>query len=190
MCEGTQKNMFFQPEYKLITGDTKEKLQHIDSKKFDLIIDAFNKLGLPLKIVGEGVAKNSLMNRAEKNIEFLGYVSDEELKKLYQRSKALIFPQIEDFGIIPLEAMASGCPVIAYGKGGALETVVDGKTGMFFDHQTSLSLKKAIEKFEDKRFNHRAIRKHAEQFSEENFNSKLLEFIEKKWIIWQKEMHQ
>ena len=161
-------------------------------KRFDLLIDTFNELGLPLKIVGTGVSAKKLKARAKENIEFLGYVSDAELSRLYGEAKALIFPQSEDFGITPLEAMASGCPVIAYGSGGALETVVDSKTGILFPEQTTVSLSHAVEKFEQHRFNHRAIREHAESFNEDRFRREMLDFIEKKWVAWhnaQKEMH-
>lgn len=150
-------------------------------KKFDLIVKTFNELGLPLKIAGTGVDLQKLKKIASSNIEFLGYVSDEKLLELYRSAKALIFPQIEDFGIIPLEAMACGCPVIAHAKGGALETVIAGKTGLLFDEQSVESLKKAVRDFEKHTFNHKFIRSHAETFSEEVFKNKLLSWLEKKW---------
>lgn len=157
-------------------------------KKFDLIINAFNYLKLPLKIVGTGIAEKDFKAIANSNIEFLGFVDDMMLSKLYSGAKGLIFPQIEDFGIIPLEAMASGCPVIAFNKGGAKETVVDKQTGLFFNHQTKESLIKAIEKAEKIKFNQQEIKTHAEQFSEKVFHDKMLDYIEKKWQIWQKDM--
>lgn len=157
-------------------------------KRFDLLVETFNQTGLPLKIVGEGISAKKLQAAAKENIQFLGFVPDEELRDLYSRAKALIFPQLEDFGIIPLEAMACGCPVIAYGKGGALETVVDGKTGIFFQEQTPESLKKALRKRSTIRFNHKNIREHALQFTEEKFQKEMLHFIEKKWKDWKKEM--
>ncbi len=158
-------------------------------KKFDLVVKAFNELKLPLKIAGTGVAKSELMKIASDNVEFLDYVSDEKLINLYRSAKALIFPQIEDFGIIPLEAMACGCPVIAYGKGGALETVVNKKTGLFFGEQTVESIKRAVNDFEKLRLNHNTIRSHAETFSEDVFRAKLLDYIEKKWKSWREEMN-
>lgn len=157
-------------------------------KRFDLIIDAFNKLGLPLKIVGTGVSYKKLAQSANANIEFLGRVGDEHLRELYAKAKAYIFPQVEDFGITPIEAMASGCPVIAYGKGGALETVAEKKTGIFFQEQNPISLQGAIEKFETMKFDPLAIRAHAETFDKKIFNEKILDFLEKKWETWQKEM--
>lgn len=157
-------------------------------KRFDLVIDTFNQLGLPLKIIGSGISAKKLRQQAKPNIEFLGYVSDEKRHELYQRARALVFPQIEDFGITPLEAMATGCPVIAYNKGGATETVLDGKTGLFFDQQNVASLKQAIEKFHSMNFKTDIIRKQAELFDQEIFNKKILDFIEKKWQHWQSTM--
>jgi len=157
-------------------------------KRFDLIIETFNKLNLPLKIVGTGISYKKLAQMANSNVEFLGRVSDEDLIQLYSKAKALIFPQIEDFGITPIEAMASGCPVIAYSKGGALETVVDKKTGVFFDEQNSASLEGAVQKFQSLKFDPQLIGAHAETFDHKVFNEKMTDFLEKKWETWQKEM--
>lgn len=157
-------------------------------KRFDLIIDTFNKSGLPLKIVGTGISYKKLANMANNNIEFLGRVSDEKLSDLYSKARALIFPQVEDFGITPIEAMASGCPVIAYGKGGALETIADKKTGIFFQEQNPSSLEGAIQKFQSMKFDQQLIREHAETFDRKVFNQKITDFLEKKWETWQKEM--
>ena len=153
-------------------------------KKFDLIVDTFNELGLPLKIVGTGVSEKKLKAKAKSNIKFLGYVPDEELITLYKTAKSLIFPQNEDFGIIPLEAMACGCPVIAFNKGGALETVIDGKTGILFDKQTVNSLQKAIHIGITKKFNHNKIEEHAKTFNEDKFHNEITNFIAKKWKEW------
>lgn len=157
-------------------------------KRFDLLVETFNETGLPLKIVGTGVSEKKLRAAAKENIEFLGFVSDEELRRLYSAAKALIFPQLEDFGIIPLEAMACGCPVIAYGEGGALETVVDGKTGILFPEQSKEALKKAIRQRATHKFVHKDIETHAKKFSEERFQDEMIQYIEKKWKEWQKEM--
>ena len=158
----------------------------IPYKKFDLIVETFNELGLPLKIVGTGVMEQKLQKMAKANIEFLGFVSDDELKKLYSECEALIFPQLEDFGIIPLEAMASGRPVIAYNRGGATETVVDKETGIFFKKQDSIHLKSAVETYIEnkKSFTPEKIREHTEQFDEEEFERKLSKYLQGKWEIW------
>ncbi|QQR54969.1 glycosyltransferase [Candidatus Peregrinibacteria bacterium] len=103
----------------------------IPYKRFDLIVDACRKAGKSLKIVGTGPSLKNLKKRGSEQVEFLGKVSDEELKTIYQHAKALIFPQLEDFGIVPLEAMACGTPVLAYKKGGALETVTENVSGLF-----------------------------------------------------------
>ncbi len=150
-------------------------------KKFDLLIEAFNELGLPLKIVGTGGSYPLLKKMAHKNIEFLGYVDDAMRNELYQKAKALLFPQEEDFGITPLEAMASGCPIIAYGKGGALETIVDGSTGIFFKEQLKDSLVAAVRKCEDKKWNASIIRLQAEKFDKGIFHQKILQFLEEKY---------
>ncbi len=154
-------------------------------KKFDLLVEAFNKNGLPLKIVGTGGMFKQLQAVAKSNIELLGYTPDNVLRDLYSKAKALVFPQCEDFGIIPLEAMASGCPVIALGKGGALETIVDGKTGILFPEQTVDSLNEAIREFEKHNFDQETIIKHAGKFSKENFNAQFLENLEKSWQEYQ-----
>ena len=148
-------------------------------KKFSLLLDVFNGLNEKLIIVGKGVEYKKLKSMASKNIEFLGHVSESELANLYANAKALIFPQEEDFGITPLEAMASGTPVIAYKAGGALETVIPGVTGIFFDKQDPISIEAAIYKFEKMhdKFDPEKIKKHAEKFSIENFAVKISDFL-------------
>ena len=118
-------------------------------KKPDIAIEAFNHSKKKLIVAGTGEKLDYLKSIANPNIVFTGRVSDEKLRELYSYSKALIFPGVEDFGIVPLEAQAAGAPVIAYGCGGVLETVIDGKTGLFFNEQTSESLNEAINKFEN-----------------------------------------
>lgn len=157
-------------------------------KRFDLIVETFNRLGLPLKIVGEGPSYKELKQMAGRNIEFLGYVSDDEKARLYAEAQAFIFPQIEDFGITPVESMASGLPVIALGQGGALETVVDKKTGILFEEQTVESLAGAVETFQKTKFSPLKIREHAAQFDTANFKNSMYEYIESSYHAWQQTM--
>lgn len=138
-------------------------------KNIELAVHAFNENGKPLKIVGKGPEKTRLEKMARPNIQFLGWQSNEEIRRLYQTSRALIFPGIEDFGIVPVEAMASGLPVIALGQGGAKETVKAEITGLFFDQQDVHGLNQAIHNFESKPWNAAQIRRHAESFSLANF---------------------
>ena len=147
-------------------------------KKVDLAITAFNNLKLPLKIIGGGSELRKLKRMAHSNIEFLGELSDEERNNYLARCKAFIYPQIEDFGITALEAMSSGRPVIALAQGGALETVVDGVTGVFFDEQTWESLAHKVLRFDQQRFDPKIIRQHAKKFDESIFKQKLLDFID------------
>lgn len=151
-------------------------------KKADLAVRAFNKSGRKLKVVGEGEQLQELKKIANENIEILGRCSFSEIKNYLANCKALIFPGVEDFGIVPLEAMASGRPVIAYRKGGALETVKEGVSGIFFDIQSEDSLNESVENFESKLevFESDAIRSHAEKFSKEQFKSKIASYIESK----------
>jgi glycosyltransferase involved in cell wall biosynthesis len=150
-------------------------------KKVDIVVQAFNKLGLPLKIVGEGPQYNYLRSIAKDNIELLGRRSDEEVTNLYKSCTALIFPTYEDFGIVPVEAMAAGKPVIAYRVGGALETVVEGVTGEFFDRQTSDDIIGVVKKFNPGKYEPQACRLQAQKFSKEVFQRKMKFFVEEAW---------
>lgn len=150
-------------------------------KRVDVVVEAFNQLDLPLKIVGGGPDKRNLERMSRPNIEFLGRISDEELAGNLAECRALVFPGEEDFGIVPLEAMASGRPVIAYRAGGAEETVVDGETGIFFDKQDVNSLVNAVKKFQFMTFDKKKIREWAEGFDKEVFKNKMREFINTKF---------
>jgi glycosyltransferase involved in cell wall biosynthesis len=155
-------------------------------KRIDIAVDAFGAIQKPLKIVGDGPLWRDLQRRARSNIEFLGYVNDASLPELYSRCQALIFPGEEDFGLVPLEAQASGRPVIAYGKGGALETVLPlgsefgPPTGIFFREQTVDGLIAAVRTFEQNRrtFVPTAIRQHVCRFSRDRFKAQISDYIE------------
>lgn len=153
----------------------------IPYKKADLVVSAFNKLGLPLKIAGDGPEKRKLAAMAKKNVEILGYVDEKKLVSLLSHCRAFIFPAEEDFGIAPVEAMASGRPVIAYRKGGVLETVVEGSTGIFFNKQTTGSLIGALKKFEKFEFSFDPCiaRKQARKFSLKRYKKEWQVFIKK-----------
>jgi glycosyltransferase involved in cell wall biosynthesis len=150
----------------------------IPYKRIDLVVDAFNRLGLPLVIIGDGRDRPALQARAGDNIRFLGKVSDEEARRLYARCRAFLFPGEEDFGITPVEAQASGRPVIAYAGGGALDTVVDGVTGKLFYPQTVEALVDAVTSFNDADYDPAAIRRNAERFDTACFKRELLRWVD------------
>jgi glycosyltransferase involved in cell wall biosynthesis len=148
-------------------------------KKADLAVRAFNRLGLPLVVIGDGELHADLKSIAGPNVKVLGRQSRAVILDHYRRCKALVFPGVEDFGIVPLEAMATGKPVLAYGRGGALETVVDGVTGLHFHEQTEDALIATVERIErgEIQFDAVAIRSHAASFDIANFNTSLLRVI-------------
>ncbi|NCF75515.1 MAG: glycosyltransferase [Xanthomonadaceae bacterium] len=147
-------------------------------KKFDIAIRAFNKLNIPLKIFGTGPDYKLLKRKANKNIEFLGFIKEEDKPKLYSEARAFLYPQEEDFGITLIEAMASGVPVIAYKFGGAVESVNEGVSGEFFLEQTWESLAEKIVNFDDNKYNRYEIAKSVQKFSKENFKKRMKDFIE------------
>ncbi len=142
-------------------------------KKVDLAIDAFNKLKEPLVVVGTGRERRKLEKIAKENIKFVGQVSEKELSDYYRGAKALIMPQEEDFGIVAIEAQSFGVPVIAYSKGGALDTVISGKTGIFFDKQNAGSLMRAIKKFAKMSFSSKSLTDNAKRYSFKSFRKKI-----------------
>lgn len=153
----------------------------VSYKRYDLVVQAFSKLNIPLKIYGTGPMEEELKRMAGPNVQFLGRVSNEQKAHLFSNAIAFLHPQEEDFGITPLESMAAGRPVIAYGKGGALETVIDGKTGVLFNEQSWEEIADTVLHFDEKRFDSHAIRKHAEQFSLIRFHREMRDYIEEKW---------
>jgi len=152
-------------------------------KRNDIAIKAFNELGLPLKIISRGPEMKRLKKMARSNIEFLGRVSDEELAKYYAECRAFIFPQEEDFGIVAIEAMASGRPVIAYRGGDIPEHMEEGKTGIFFNKQTAEDIISAVKKFKDADFDSEYIRSKSLKFDKEIFKAKIKEYIGKETAL-------
>ena len=146
-------------------------------KRVDLVIEAFNRLGLPLVVVGTGADEQRLRALAGPTIRFAGRVPDGELATVYGRASALVLAGEEDFGLTPLEANASGRPVIAYAAGGALETVVADQTGVLFAKQSVESLIDAVQRFQQVTFDGAGLRRHAERFSCAFFRSRMLEIF-------------
>jgi len=162
-------------DYYLLAG------QLIDYKRPELAIAACAKMGRKVVVVGNGNKRMQLERVYADNplVTFLGRVSDEALKQVYGRARALLFPGLEDFGIVPVEAQAAGTPVIAFGMGGALETVRDGETGLLFSEQTVEALCGTIEEFESRKWSAAACRVHAGGFSKERFVAEMRQVLEK-----------
>ena len=152
----------------------------IPYKRVDLAIQACNMLGLPLVIIGSGRDEAPLKKLAGPTIRFTGRLSDEEVLHYFTHCRAFLFPGEEDFGITPLEAQASGRPVIAYGAGGALASMVEGVTGLFFREQTAESLAAVLTSFDERDFDPQTIRNHALEFDLPRFQRRILQFIEAK----------
>ncbi|HEY9900560.1 MAG TPA: glycosyltransferase [Pantanalinema sp.] len=142
-------------------------------KRVDLAVQAANATGVPLKIIGDGPLYAELKAMARPNVQFLGHLSDSDVASEMARCKALVFGAFEDFGIVPLEAQAAGRPVVAFGAGGALETVIDGVTGVFFAEQHPDSLVQALKRLERMDLDPAAIRRHAESFAFEAFAARM-----------------
>lgn len=151
----------------------------IPYKRIDLAVEALSELGKKLIVAGDGPELAHLKELDGPMVNFVGRVEEEEKFRLLSRAKALIFPADEDFGIVPVEALSSGTPVIAYKKGGIMETIVDGKNGVLFEDQTISSLKQAIRRFETLQFNQRSVEQSASSFSKDEFTKKVKKFIEK-----------
>ncbi len=150
-------------------------------KRVDLAIEAFNKMNIPLVVIGSGEEEQRLRRKAQPNIRFLGSISDAVKAQYLSHAQALIFPQEEDFGITAVEAMAAGRPVIAYNGGGAPEAVIEGVTGTLFEEQTWECLADRVIRFEHSQYDPQRIRTHALQFSKERFHRELQEFVDRSW---------
>jgi glycosyltransferase involved in cell wall biosynthesis len=158
-------------DYYLVVG------RLVPYKRTDLAVRACTQLGLPLKISGTGRDLSRLRQMAGPTVEFLGRVPDEELCELMARCKAFLFPGAEDFGITPVQAMAAGRPVIAYASGGALDTVVEGVSGMLFHEQSVEALVEALERFDATCYDAQVVRRHAEQFDVTVFRQKIKDYV-------------
>ncbi len=151
-------------------------------KKIDLIVKAFSKMpNKRLIVAGTGPDYSKIKALAGPNVEMKGFVTNDEMLELMQKAKAFVFAADEDFGIIPVEAQACGTPVIALGRGGTKETVIDGQTGVHFNVQTVESLMEAIDRFDDMNFDAKVVRVNAEKFSKQRFNKELQEYINEKY---------
>lgn len=155
-------------------------------KRFDLVVRAFAKLNVPLKIFGEGPEMEKLKKMAGPKTEFLGHITDEAKIQLFRNATAFLHPQIEDFGITAVEAMAAGRPIIAFGQGGAAETVLDGVTGTFFEVQCWEDIGNAVLRFDPSRFDPRKIRQHAETFGKPRFLRQMKERLDQAWAEHQR----
>ena len=153
-------------------------------KRVDLAIAAFNQLGLPLVVIGDGNSGKALRKMAAPNIRFLGKQPDSVVEEHMQRCKALIFPPEEDFGITPVEAQAAGAPVIAYARGGQAETVIHERTGLLFPHQTVESLVHSVKRLHSSvdQFESATLKENAERFSTERFQKQFKDFVENAWM--------
>ncbi len=153
--------------------------QLVPYKRADLAVQAFTQLGLPLVVIGEGEQRDQLQRLAGPQVRLLGRQPFEVVKDHLQRCKALVFPGLEDFGIVPVEAMAAGAPVVAYGRGGALETVFDGRTGVHFAEQSVHSLVQAVQRIESGlRFDPQSLHAHAKTFDTARFKAEMAALIE------------
>jgi glycosyltransferase involved in cell wall biosynthesis len=159
-------------------------------KRFDLLVQVFNRLRAPLKIFGTGPELEHLRARARPNIEFLGRISDQDKADLLRRTQAFLHPQVEDLGITPIEAMASGRPVIAYPVGGVTETVIPGKTGIFFRDQTWESLLDTVLRFDASAWDGEEIRAHALRFGADRFKREIQRYVTDRYEEFQQGLAQ
>lgn len=154
----------------------------VSYKKILMIVEAFNEMpDRKLIVAGSGPDYDKIRKIAKSNIQLLGYTPENELKEYMQKARAFVFAAEEDFGIVPVEAQSCGTPVIAYGKGGALETVIAGETGLFFDQQNKASLIQAVDQFETLNFNSFRVRENALRFSAQRFEREIKAFVEERY---------
>jgi glycosyltransferase involved in cell wall biosynthesis len=146
-------------------------------KRIDLAIDAFRERKEELLVVGTGPSRSKLQASAPANVRFLGWLPDEELRRLYRACRASILPGVEDFGIVPVETLACGRPVVAFAEGGVLDTVTDGDTGVLFDEPSPASLSHAIDRVSSLSFNKERLREQALRFSHDKFRSRMRDFV-------------
>jgi len=159
-------------------------------KRFDLIVHVFNRLGWPLKIFGTGPEMDALKKNAKPNIDFLGRVSDADKVRLFAHARGFVHPQVEDLGITPIESMASGTPVIAYGVGGVTETVIPGETGVFFTEQTWESLLEAVLNFDRLQWDRPRIQEYAQKYGADAFKYRMKQYVEDRYEEFLRGMNQ
>ena len=161
-------------------------------KRVDLVVEAFARLGRPLVVVGEGPELRNLRRIARANVRLVGWQPEEVVRGYLERAKAFVFAAEEDFGIGLVEAQAAGAPVIAYGRGGALESVVEGETGLFFYEQRAEALVEAVLEFERRRgqFSLERIRANAERFRKERFQREFMDLVEREWERFRKRLQR
>ncbi len=182
-------HLVFPPLTSFLKENSKKKLDKKDYflvvsrlvpyKRIDIAVEAFNRLGWPLKIIGTGKEEKKLKKIAKENIEFLGNVKEEDLALFYKNAKALIFPGVEDFGLVMVEAQSFGIPIIAFKKGGAMDIIKEGKTGDFFERQNAKSLIEKLKKINWKRYNTKLCIENSKRFLEDEFKKNFLAIIEK-----------
>ncbi|MGI5828455.1 MAG: glycosyltransferase [Patescibacteria group bacterium] len=178
-ADGKHKNPVSEPYYLIVS-------RLVPYKRVDLALKACKSLGKRLVIVGQGSEERNLKKIADSSTIFTGELTDAELSRYYMHCKAVIFPAEEDFGIVPVEAQLYGKPVIAFGNGGARETVSEGKTGLFFYPQTEEALKQTIVKFEQMQFKQKDCRRNAARFTREKFKKTMYEYVTKAWQKFRK----
>jgi glycosyltransferase involved in cell wall biosynthesis len=169
----------FKPKSKVIKSGFLIAGRQTPYKRFDLAVEACTKLNVPLTVIGNGPDHDKLVDMAGPRVNFLNKVSDQDITHYFQRAEAFIFPGIDDFGIVAVEALAAGTPVIAYKAGGVLDYVKENKTGLFFEEQTTESLSEALKNFDPSKFKPQKISKSTTKFSEDNFTQNIQNYIDK-----------